>query len=280
MARRSAVPSTYVSTRSALCPNRGRARNHPQSPHRASAHGVWCTLFRAPCYSARSVDRQLSPNFQSIRLNSCLCHATCIKTRCRYAAFFSCKFSLINTVYIYLSIYLTVYCSSTRQVIAPRITPRTVESSIDDILLRPTHTMPIPHNESPALPFVRGGLAGCIGWMFVSCATHARAFLRPLDVDLTLHTLRCAQIHPADVVKTRLQVNAVSGGTITYSGPMHVLRSVYATEGVKGLYSGLSAALTRQIVYGTLRTLRYPCARAYLLCFLLTFARSRPIRYP
>lgn len=75
-------------------------------------------------------------------------------------------------------------------------------------------------------PFVRGGLAGVLGWL-------------------------C--IHPADVIKVRLQVSGAGGTAARYTGPYHALRTVAAEEGIAGLYSGLSAALTRQLTYTTLR---------------------------
>lgn len=80
--------------------------------------------------------------------------------------------------------------------------------------------------ENPALPFVRGGLAGALGWLV---------------------------IHPADVVKVRLQVSGAAGTATKYSGAWHAFRMVAAQEGMRGLYSGLSAALTRQLTYTTLR---------------------------
>lgn len=56
-------------------------------------------------------------------------------------------------------------------------------------------------------------------------------------------------IHPIDLVKVRLQVaSATVGGGV--SG-MAIARNVIKDEGVKGLFSGLSAAIMRQAVYGT-----------------------------
>lgn len=56
-------------------------------------------------------------------------------------------------------------------------------------------------------------------------------------------------IHPIDLVKVRLQVapSTVSGSA---SG-VAIARSVVRNEGVRGLFSGLSAAVMRQAVYGT-----------------------------
>lgn len=56
-------------------------------------------------------------------------------------------------------------------------------------------------------------------------------------------------IHPIDLVKVRLQVASVTvGGGAT---GMTIARSVIKNEGVRGLFSGLSAAIMRQAVYGT-----------------------------
>ena len=56
-------------------------------------------------------------------------------------------------------------------------------------------------------------------------------------------------IHPIDLFKVRLQVaSATFGGVV--SG-MAIARNVIKDEGVKGLFSGLSAAIMRQAVYGT-----------------------------
>ena len=56
-------------------------------------------------------------------------------------------------------------------------------------------------------------------------------------------------IHPIDLVKVRLQVaNTAVEGRV--SG-IAIAKSVVRNEGVKGLFSGLSAAIARQAVYGT-----------------------------
>ena len=56
-------------------------------------------------------------------------------------------------------------------------------------------------------------------------------------------------IHPIDLVKVRLQVASVSAGT-SVSG-LSIARNVIREEGMKGMFSGLSAAIARQAVYGT-----------------------------
>lgn len=83
-------------------------------------------------------------------------------------------------------------------------------------------------SEDGLRPFARGGLAGVLGWLV---------------------------IHPADVIKVRLQVSGASESTtaVRYAGPFDAARRVAATEGLSGLYAGLTAALTRQVTYTTLR---------------------------
>ena len=85
-----------------------------------------------------------------------------------------------------------------------------------------------------AAPFVRGGVSGVLSWLV---------------------------IHPFDVVKVRMQL-AGQGSTHTpYQGFVHALRTIGASEGVGALYGGLSAALTRQVTYTTLRLGMYTSLR-------------------
>ncbi|GAB9470542.1 hypothetical protein Gpo141_00007785 [Globisporangium polare] len=63
-------------------------------------------------------------------------------------------------------------------------------------------------------------------------------------------SLSCVVIHPIDLVKVHVQIAGQSGVNVTGIG---AARSVLAKEGVTGLYSGLSAAVARQMVYGTAR---------------------------
>jgi len=53
-------------------------------------------------------------------------------------------------------------------------------------------------------------------------------------------------IQPVDMVKVRLQLLA---GTPDAAGPITVASNMIKAEGIGGLYKGLSAALTRQVVY-------------------------------
>lgn len=56
-------------------------------------------------------------------------------------------------------------------------------------------------------------------------------------------------IHPIDLVKVRLQVaNSTVEGKVS---AISIAKNVVKNEGVKGLFSGLSAAIARQAVYGT-----------------------------
>lgn len=78
-----------------------------------------------------------------------------------------------------------------------------------------------PRALDPLRPFLQGGIAGVSSWLV---------------------------IHPADVVKVRLQL-----GGARYSGTLAAFKAIAAEGGVRSLYSGLSAALTRQVTYTTLR---------------------------
>jgi len=57
-------------------------------------------------------------------------------------------------------------------------------------------------------------------------------------------------IHPIDLVKVHLQLAGQTGSNATAST---VIRNVVKKEGPLGLYAGLSAAVARQMVYGTAR---------------------------
>jgi solute carrier family 25 oxoglutarate transporter 11 len=81
--------------------------------------------------------------------------------------------------------------------------------------------------------FAIAGLGGASGWMFV---------------------------HPMDLLKTRLQLaGQANPGAATSLGS--VVRGIYAGEGLLGFYSGLSAALTRQITYTSARVGLYDVIR-------------------
>jgi solute carrier family 25 oxoglutarate transporter 11 len=74
-------------------------------------------------------------------------------------------------------------------------------------------------------PFVCGGLAACVA---------------------------SSAIHPIDLVKVRMQL-AGQGSKSASPNPFTLASAIVKTSGVKGLYAGLSASLTRQATYGTAR---------------------------
>jgi len=68
-------------------------------------------------------------------------------------------------------------------------------------------------------PFVTGSLSGC----FATCC-----------------------IQPIDMVKVRIQLGAAEGGS---TNPLEITRTMLKNEGVGAFYSGLTAGLTRQVLY-------------------------------
>ncbi|TMW55452.1 hypothetical protein Poli38472_010334 [Pythium oligandrum] len=70
-------------------------------------------------------------------------------------------------------------------------------------------------------------------------------------------------IHPIDLVKVHLQLAGQTGAANVTS--LGVARSVIAKEGIPGLYSGLSAAVARQMVYGTARLGMHRAVSDYLI---------------
>lgn len=80
---------------------------------------------------------------------------------------------------------------------------------------------------------MRGGLAGVLSWLF---------------------------IHPADVIKVRMQLSS-NGGSAQYRGVVDAVQTISRKEGFSAMYSGLSAALTRQMTYTTLRLGLYASLR-------------------
>lgn len=57
-----------------------------------------------------------------------------------------------------------------------------------------------------------------------------------------------ACIHPIDLTKVRIQLLG-QGSKERAPSAVSVARSIVQNEGVRGLYSGLSAALTRQVKF-------------------------------
>ncbi len=60
-------------------------------------------------------------------------------------------------------------------------------------------------------------------------------------------------MQPIDLVKVRLQLAGEGSAGAARPGPVAVAKGIVAKEGVAALWSGLSAAYTRQIVYGSAR---------------------------
>jgi len=85
-------------------------------------------------------------------------------------------------------------------------------------------------------PFVIGGASG----MFATCC-----------------------IQPMDMVKVRIQLQG-EGGSKVQVNPVAIARQIIAQEGVKGLYTGLSAGLLRQATYTTSRMGIFKSMTSYL----------------
>mmetsp|Transcript_58843 Transcript_58843/g.133203 ORF Transcript_58843/g.133203 Transcript_58843/m.133203 type:complete len:277 (-) Transcript_58843:200-1030(-) len=60
-------------------------------------------------------------------------------------------------------------------------------------------------------------------------------------------------IHPIDLAKVRLQLFAVTNPGVKPPGFVGLLQGMVARDGIKSIYAGLSASLTRQCTYGTAR---------------------------
>eukprot|EP00808_Paulinella_micropora_P003927 g36287.t1 len=64
-------------------------------------------------------------------------------------------------------------------------------------------------------------------------------------------------VHPVDLIKVHLQLAetgaATAGGVVVKPSALSMAKNVLANEGVSGLYSGLTAAILRQVIYGTAR---------------------------
>ena len=94
-----------------------------------------------------------------------------------------------------------------------------------------------PESSNRALPFIRGGISGVLSWLV---------------------------IHPADVIKVRMQLAGEGRASSPYKGFLHAAREIARAEGFTAMYSGLSAALTRQVTYTTLRLGLYSSFRDQL----------------
>eukprot|EP00092_Neocalanus_flemingeri_P070470 GFUD01086509.1.p1 GENE.GFUD01086509.1~~GFUD01086509.1.p1 ORF type:complete len:296 (+),score=91.06 GFUD01086509.1:154-1041(+) len=80
----------------------------------------------------------------------------------------------------------------------------------------------------------------------------------------------CAEMvtFPIDTAKVRLQLQGQAGSTVwvqgRYRGTVHCLACMVREEGVTGVYKGLSPALLRQAVYGTIKFGLYYSAKELL----------------
>jgi solute carrier family 25 oxoglutarate transporter 11 len=69
-------------------------------------------------------------------------------------------------------------------------------------------------------------------------------------------------IHPADLIKVRIQLLGNTGAKTT---AITAFREILKSQGVSGLYAGLSAAITRQAVYTTSRLGLYDIIKASIV---------------
>jgi len=60
-------------------------------------------------------------------------------------------------------------------------------------------------------------------------------------------------VHPIDVVKTRMQLSGEGGVQRAHKSAFHAIYNVVSKEGPRNLFKGLSAAVLRQLTYGTTR---------------------------
>ncbi|TFJ98477.1 GATA-type zinc finger protein 1 [Platysternon megacephalum] len=60
-------------------------------------------------------------------------------------------------------------------------------------------------------------------------------------------------VQPLDLVKNRMQLSGEGAKTKEYKTSFHAVRSILGKEGVRGIYTGLSAGLLRQATYTTTR---------------------------
>lgn len=60
-------------------------------------------------------------------------------------------------------------------------------------------------------------------------------------------------VQPLDLVKNRMQMSGEGGQTRQHKTSLHAVRSILKNEGVRGIYTGLSAGLLRQATYTTTR---------------------------
>ena len=60
-------------------------------------------------------------------------------------------------------------------------------------------------------------------------------------------------VQPLDLVKNRMQMSGEAGGAKAHKTSLHAIVNIAKTEGISGMYNGLSAGLLRQATYTTTR---------------------------
>ncbi|CAM9529740.1 unnamed protein product [Discosporangium mesarthrocarpum] len=109
-----------------------------------------------------------------------------------------------------------------------------------------------------APPLFSNSLANAIA--FTSYAASVRQILREGDSDGVIlakqvssgcvaGAIQTVVLSPAELVKCKLQVQVTGGGSsgVRYRGPLDCVHKVFAAQGVRGLYQGLSATIAREV---------------------------------
>ncbi|XP_050439178.1 mitochondrial 2-oxoglutarate/malate carrier protein-like [Adelges cooleyi] len=60
-------------------------------------------------------------------------------------------------------------------------------------------------------------------------------------------------VHPLDVLKFRMQLSGEGGSTKDHKNSLQAIKNILKNESISGFYKGLSANLTRQVVYTSTR---------------------------
>lgn len=69
----------------------------------------------------------------------------------------------------------------------------------------------------------------------------------------TLGMVATACVQPLDMIKVRMQLSHRTSTTAARLLSLQIARDIFAQGNVLAFYTGLSAALARQVVYGTAR---------------------------
>ena len=90
----------------------------------------------------------------------------------------------------------------------------------------------------------------------VATATEAKSTAKVVQPFVCSGIAACmasACIHPIDLAKVRLQLFAVQNPGVRAPNFVSLLYGMVKKDGIKSIYAGLSASLTRQCTYGTAR---------------------------